>query len=43
MTIPTDARVAGLHLEGPFLVVLEEDLTVRAVLYRGSWVDGWTP
>ena len=25
------------------LVVLKEDLTVRAVLYRGSWVDGQTP
>jgi N-acetylglucosamine-6-phosphate deacetylase len=25
------------------LVVLEEDLTVRAVLYRGSWVDGRAP
>jgi N-acetylglucosamine-6-phosphate deacetylase len=25
------------------LVVLEEDLTVQAVLYRGSWVDGRTP
>jgi adenine deaminase len=25
------------------LVALEEDLTVRAVLCRGSWVDGRTP
>jgi N-acetylglucosamine-6-phosphate deacetylase len=25
------------------LVVLNEDLTVHAVLYRGSWVDGQTP
>jgi N-acetylglucosamine-6-phosphate deacetylase len=25
------------------LVVLDEDLTVRAVLYRGSWVDGQAP
>ena len=25
------------------LVVLDEDLTVQAVLYRGSWVDGQTP
>jgi N-acetylglucosamine-6-phosphate deacetylase len=25
------------------LMVLEENLTVRAVLCRGSWVDGRTP
>ena len=46
----TPAAVLGLDDVGSIapgrlanLVVLEEDLTVRAVLYRGSWVDGRTP
>ena len=46
----TPAAVLGLDDVGRIapgrlanLVVLEEDLTVRAVLYRGSWVDGRTP
>ena len=36
---------AGLIAPGRLanLVVLREDLTVGAVLYRGSWVDGQTP
>ena len=34
-------RIAPGRLDN--LVVLEEDLTVRAVLYRGSWVEGRTP
>jgi N-acetylglucosamine-6-phosphate deacetylase len=46
----TPAAVLGLDDVGCIapgrlanLVVLEEDLTVRAVLCRGSWVDGRTP
>jgi N-acetylglucosamine-6-phosphate deacetylase len=46
----TPAAVLGLDDVGSIapgrlanLVVLEEDLTVRAVLCRGSWVDGRTP
>jgi N-acetylglucosamine-6-phosphate deacetylase len=46
----TPAAVLGLDDVGRIapgrlanLVVLEEDLTVRAVLHRGSWVDGRTP
>ena len=46
----TPAAVLGLDDVGCIapgrlanLVVLEEDLTVRAVLYRGSWVEGRTP
>jgi N-acetylglucosamine-6-phosphate deacetylase len=46
----TPAAVLGLDDVGRIapgrlanLVVLEEDLTVQAVLYRGSWVDGRTP
>jgi N-acetylglucosamine-6-phosphate deacetylase len=46
----TPAAVLGLDDVGRIapgrlanLVVLEEDLTARAVLYRGSWVDGRTP
>jgi N-acetylglucosamine-6-phosphate deacetylase len=49
-TATTPAAVLGLDDVGRIapgrlanLVVLEEDLTVRAVLYRGSWVDGRTP
>lgn len=46
----TPAAVLGLDDVGRIapgrlanLVALEEDLTVRAVLYRGSWVDGRPP
>jgi N-acetylglucosamine-6-phosphate deacetylase len=46
----TPAAVLGLDDVGRIapgrlanLVVLKEDLTVRAVLDRGSWVDGRTP
>jgi N-acetylglucosamine-6-phosphate deacetylase len=46
----TPAAVLGLDDVGCIapgrlanLVVLEEDLTARAVLHRGSWVDGRTP
>jgi N-acetylglucosamine-6-phosphate deacetylase len=49
-TATTPAAVLGLDDVGRIapgrlanLVVLEEDLTARAVLYRGSWVDGRAP
>ena len=49
-TATTPAKLLGLDDVGLIaptrlanLVVLNEDLTVQAVLYRGSWVDGQTP
>ncbi len=46
----TPAQLLGLDDVGDIapgrranLVVLKEDLTVRAVLYRGQWVGGWPP
>jgi hypothetical protein len=46
----TPATVLGLDDVGLIapgrlanLVVLEEDLTVQAIMYRGSWVDGRAP
>jgi N-acetylglucosamine-6-phosphate deacetylase len=45
----TPAAVLGLDDVGRIApgrlanLVLEENLTVRAVLCRGSWVDGRTP
>ena len=46
--LPVDRhRSAGGRLVVPGRLanpaVLEENLAVRAVLYRGSWVDGRTP
>jgi N-acetylglucosamine-6-phosphate deacetylase len=31
------------HREPGVVVALDEDLTVQAVTYRGSWVDGQAP